>query len=438
MLLLQNGWILDPYTGTDGKRDILINDAGSIVRIHPHITEWAEQIIDVEGKTIAPGFVDVHVHFRDPGQTYKEDLASGAAAAVRGGYTTVVCMANTKPVCDNVETLAYVLHKAESLPVRVLQAAAVTKGLSGEELTDFAALWQAGAAGFTDDGVNLDSEDLCRNAMKQAAALGAPISFHEENPAFLHGAGVNAGSAAARKLGVGGAHRAAEESMVRRDILLAQETGAAVIFQHISSEESVEMIRQARRNHPNIHCEATPHHISLTEADVLRFGANAKMNPPVRLERDRQAIIAGLKDGTVDIIATDHAPHSRAEKNQPFCRAPSGIIGLETAFSVCNTYLVRPGHLERWQLIEKMSVNPAKIYGLSGKEIAEGNRAELVLLDWEPQIVYDTYVSKADNSPYTGLPLFGRVHGIVTGSRALLYGRQESTMEYGGSGRKTG
>lgn len=417
MLLIQNGTVLDPYTDINKKLDVLVGDDGLIHRIAPHIDAMAgARVIDATGCTISPGLVDVHVHFRDPGQTEKEDILTGTAAAIAGGYTTVVCMANTKPVCDNLRTLEYVQDKAQQVPIHVLQACAVTRELKGKELTDFETLHAAGAPGFTDDGINLTSGKLCMQAMQRAKALGVPLSFHEEDPAYVLSPGVNYGSEAAAKFGVLGAMRSSEEEMIARDIELALLTGARVAFQHVSSGRSVSLIREGKARGADIHAEATPHHLSMTEDDVLMFGVNARMNPPLRTEADRQALIAGLLDGTIDMIATDHAPHTAEQKNKPFAQSMSGITGLETAFSVCNSALVQTGRITPMQLMRAMSQNPAAFYGLTGKEIREGNRAELMLANWNADVTYTQFHSKSSNTPFTGLPLTGKVVGIVCGT----------------------
>lgn len=423
MLLLKNAHILDPYTGFDGIRDLRVDNRGAIAEIAPRLTAEGARTVDLSGVTAVPGFVDTHVHFRDPGQTEKEDIFSGARAAAAGGFTTVVCMANTLPACDSVETLSGILTRASDVRnLHILQACAITKGLRGQELTDFPALLAAGAAGFTDDGINLSDAALARRAMEEAARQGTLLSFHEEDPALLGSPGVNAGSEAAKRLGVPGASPESESAMVERDIAFALETGARVVFQHISAARSVELIRRGKAAGASIFCEATPHHISLTEDAVLRHGTYARMNPPLRTEADRAAIVNGLADGTIDMIATDHAPHTRAEKAREWAKAPSGIIGLETAFSVCCTALVHTGKLTRMQLLEKMSRNPAQIYGLRGRSIEPGNRAELALLDWDRETVYSQYCSKAENSPFTGVPLRGAVLGTVFGT-LLTWGR---------------
>lgn len=418
MLLIQNGRVLDPYTNTDEKMDVLIGDDGVIARVVPHIDAPADcEVYDAAGLTVSPGFVDGHVHFRDPGQTQKEDVLTGAAAAAAGGYATVICMANTLPTCDTPEIIRYVTDKAKDCPVEVLQAGAVTKGLKGQEMTDFAALKAAGAPCLTDDGINLTSAGLCRAAMEQAAALDILLSFHEEEPSLVPSPGVNYGSAAAQQFGVPGAMASAETAMIARDIALALDTGARVLFQHVSSAQSAALIRAGKALGAKIYAEVTPHHLSLTEDDVPAHGTYARMNPPLRKEADRQALIDALADGTIDMIATDHAPHTAEEKAREFAKAPSGITGLETAFSVCNTYLVKAGRLTPMQLIEKMSKAPAEVYGLAGRAVAAGNFARLVLLDWDSEMIYKTYKSKAINTPYTGMPLTGAPRAIVTGAR---------------------
>lgn len=418
MLLIQNGRVLDPYTGTDAPGDVLIGEDGVIEALAPRLAAPAGcAVYDADGLTVSPGFVDGHVHFRDPGQTAKEDVLTGAAAAAAGGYATVICMANTLPTCDTPEIIRYVADKAKDCPVQVLQAGAVTRGLKGQELTDFGALLDAGAPCLTDDGINLTSAGLCRAAMERAAALGALLSFHEEEPSLVPSPGVNFGSAAAEKFGVPGARACAESAMIARDIALALDTGARVLFQHVSSAQSVALIRAGKALGAQIYAEVTPHHLALTEEDVLDHGTLARMNPPLRQETDRQALIAGLCDGTIDMIVTDHAPHTAEEKAREFAKAPSGITGLETAFSVCCTYLVQTGRMTPMQLIEKMSMNPAKVYGLTGRAVRAGNYARLVLLDWTANKVYQSYRSKSSNTPFTGAALTGAPRAIVTGCR---------------------
>ena len=421
MLLIRNGRVLDPYTNINAQMDILIGDDGVIRELGPRLDAPAGcAVYDAAGLTVSPGFVDGHVHFRDPGQTEKEDVLTGAAAAAAGGYATVICMANTLPTCDTPEIIRYVTDKAKDCPVEVLQAGAVTKGLKGQELTDFAALQAAGAPCLTDDGINLTNAGLCRAAMEQAAERDILLSFHEEEPSLVPSPGVNFGSAAAQQFGVPGARASAETAMIARDIALALDTGARVLFQHVSSAQSAALIRAGKKLGARIYAEVTPHHISLTEDDVIVHGTYARMNPPLRREADREALIDALADGTIDMIATDHAPHTAEEKAREFAKAPSGITGLETAFSVCNTYLVQTGRLTPMQLVDRMSKAPAEIYGLTGRAVAAGNYARLALLDWDSRMVYKTYRSKAVNTPYTGMQLTGAPRAIVTGARVTL------------------
>ena len=421
MLLIRNGRVLDPYTNINAQMDILIGDDGVIRELGSRLDAPAGcAVYDAAGLTVSPGFVDGHVHFRDPGQTEKEDVLTGAAAAAAGGYATVICMANTLPTCDTPEIIRYVTDKAKDCPVEVLQAGAVTKGLKGQELTDFAALQAAGAPCLTDDGINLTNAGLCRAAMEQAAERDILLSFHEEEPSLVPSPGVNFGSAAAQQFGVPGARASAETAMIARDIALALDTGARVLFQHVSSAQSAALIRAGKKLGARIYAEVTPHHISLTEDDVLAHGTYARMNPPLRREADREALIDALADGTIDMIATDHAPHTAEEKAREFAKAPSGITGLETAFSVCNTYLVQTGRLTPMQLVDRMSKAPAEIYGLTGRAVAAGNYARLALLDWDSRMVYKTYRSKAVNTPYTGMQLTGAPRAIVTGARVTV------------------
>ena len=377
MILIQNGILIDPQRGTMEQKDILLAE-GKILRLADRISaKEAEtvlpkgdtlQTIDAEGLKIGPGLVDVHVHFRDPGFTHKEDILTGAKAAAKGGVTTVVLMANTKPAVDEEQTLRYVIEKGLATDIHVHTCAAITKGLKGQEMTDMAALKEAGAVGFTDDGIPILSEDLVRAAMEEAAALDVPISLHEENPAYIENNGINRGEASAH-LGIGGSDRMAEISLVERDLQIALETGAAFDVQHISAAESVELVRRAKAKalemgQDNIHAEATPHHFTLTEEAAIRYGTLAKMNPPLRTEADRQAVIKGLMDGTIDMIATDHAPHAAQEKEKPLTEAPSGIIGLETAFALAVTNLVKEGYLDFPTLFARMSLAPAQLYHL--------------------------------------------------------------------------
>lgn len=415
MKLIQGGTIVDPQKGKTYRGDILICD-GKIQKIAESI-DPAEyegvQIIDATGRKIGPGLVDVHVHFRDPGFTYKEDIETGAKAAARGGYTAVVLMANTKPSVDNARTLTYVLEKGEKTAIHVHTCASITESLKGEKMTDMSALYDAGAVGFTDDGIPILSEELVRRAMEEAVKLNVPLSFHEEDPGYIENNGINRGKASAH-FGIGGSDRMAEISLVERDLEIALSTGAIFNVQHISAKESVELVRRAKQKaaqlgQSNIHAEATPHHFTLTEEAVMEHKALAKMNPPLREEADRLAVIEGLKDGTIDLIATDHAPHSEEEKSRPITEAPSGIIGLETAFALAVTNLVRPGYLTLVQLFERMSLAPSRMYHLPHGSLEEGVFADFIIFDDEKQVTFDHFVSRSSNSPFLGQTFYGTI-----------------------------
>lgn len=408
MILIKNGRVMDPESKTDERADILID--GDIIRkIGKNIDmEGSIEIIDAEGMIVCPGLIDVHVHFRDPGLTYKEDILTGSRAAARGGFTTVVCMANTKPPADNAETLEYIISEARKSDINVLQTAAVTEGLSGIQLVDMENLKQCGAVGFTDDGFPIMDSGLVLRAMETAKKLNVPISLHEEDPSLVYNSGVNEGNAA-EKLGIRGASRLAEDVMVARDCIIALETGARINIQHVSSGGSVDIIRYAKSKGADIFAEASPHHFTLTEEDVLKYKNNAKMNPPLRTEKDRMKIIEGLKDETIDIIATDHAPHSKEEKEKDFEKAPSGIIGLETALALGITTLVKNNHLTIMELLKKMTFNPAKLYGLNSGRIKEGAKADLLVFHPDEKWVADEFYSKSCNSPFIGWELSGKV-----------------------------
>lgn len=410
MILIKGGRVLDPKSGLDRILDVII-DGNKIISVETPADRdesGFERVIDADGLTVAPGLIDVHVHFRDPGQTYKEDIQTGARAAAAGGFTTVVCMANTKPPVDSVETLEYVLAEGNKTAVRVLSTANITLGMKGETLTDMAALKRHGACGFTDDGIPIMNAVLVKQAMEEAVRLDVPLSFHEEDPAFISNNGINQG-AVSKALGIGGSPALAEDVMIARDCMLALHTGATVDIQHISSGNSVQMIKLAKELGARVFAEVTPHHFTLNETAVQTAGTLAKMNPPLRTEKDRLMILDGLRDGTIDIIATDHAPHSAEEKNRPLVEAPSGIIGLETALALGITHLVRTGYLTLLQLIEKMSLNPASLYKLTQGWLGAGADADLVIFDEAQEWTVERFASKSSNSPFIGESLYGKV-----------------------------
>ncbi len=450
MLLIKNGYLIDPATEWEGNADIWIE--GNRIKKIEHIDDFGDrasdrsnsfsqeevEVIDAKGLIIAPGLVDVHVHFRDPGFLDKEDIFTGAAAAAKGGFTTVVLMANTKPAVDNKETLSYILEKGKQTGIHVQTCATVTLGMQGAELSPFQELLEGGAVGFTDDGVALLKEDVVREAYRQAKVFNVPLSFHEEDPHLIDNNGVNCG-AASEFYGIGGSSRDAEIKMVKRDLELALEIGTRINIQHISTKEAVELVRQAKaketgsengretRSESSIFAEASPHHFSLTEEAVIKRGTMAKMNPPLRTEEDRMAVIGGLQDGTIEMIATDHAPHEAWQKGRTITEAPSGIIGLETALALGIMNLVQPGFLTLAQLIAKMSYHPARFYRLDAGYLQEGGPADLILFDPVKQWKAGPFISKSQNSPFLGETMTGLVRCTICDGK-IIYKSQTETL----------
>ena len=416
-MIIKHGLVVDPASGLSEHMDILVKN-GKIARIAPEISEYSEEILEAGGLVVGPGLIDTHVHFRDPGFTYKEDIHTGAKASAKGGFTTVICMANTSPTVDNTDTLKDNLARASKEDIRIFQAAAISRSLKGRDEVDMLALKEAGACGFTDDGIPLLNAEFCYQAMKNAAKLNVPISLHEEDPAFIRNNGINHGKVS-DALGIYGSPSIAEEALVARDCLLALRSGADVVIQHISSGHSVEMVRLAKKMGAHVWAEVTPHHFTLTEDAMLEHGTLAKMNPPLRTEWDRQMLIEGLKDGTIDMIATDHAPHSKEEKEKPLTEAPSGITGLETSLALGITSLVKPGHLSLTELMEKMSLNPATLYKLDCGRMEEGAPADFVIFDENEKWVVDSFASKATNSPFLGAELTGRVRYTICDGKVV-------------------
>lgn len=398
MILIKNGRLMDPLSGRDKIQDILIKGE-KIVKIEESIEAKEEyKLIDASGLIVAPGLIDVHVHFRDPGGTHKEDLVTGSTSAARGGYTTVVCMANTKPVVDNVDTLKTILEKTKDLPIEVLQVSTVTKGIDGKDLADLKSLRDQGAVGFSDDGKPIMDVSVLKKAMEISKELDMPISLHEEDPSLIEKNGINKFSP-----------RLAEDVMVSRDVALAISIGSKLNIQHISSGVSVEAVRLGKKMGANIFAEVTPHHFTLTEEALEKHGSLAKMNPPLRSSWDKEKVIEGLKDGTIDIIATDHAPHTKEEKDGDIALAPSGIVGLETALSLAITKLVDKGHLSMIDMLKKLTVNPAKLYKLDRGYIKENHRADLVIFSPDEKHKIEEFSSKSRNSPFLNERMKGKI-----------------------------
>ena len=400
---------MDPKSGMNGKADLILSE-GKVESILPEggaEPQPGDEVIDAAGLIVSPGLVDVHVHFRDPGFTDKEDIYTGAAAAARGGYTSVVMMGNTNPRCDNPETLEYMQKKASETPIHIYVTCNATLGMKGEEISDIAGLHKTGAVGVTDDGLPIIDHGILTQVFLKAAQCGIPVSLHEEDPALISENGVNRGKAS-EYYGIGGSPAEAEISLIKRDLRIADGTGARVDIQHISTAGGVEAVREAKGRGLDVHAEATPHHFTLTEDAVIHHGTNAKMNPPLRTEADRLAIIKGLQDGTIDMIATDHAPHTSEEKSRPLTKAPSGIIGLETALGLGITELVVKDYISMMDLIRLMSYGPSQVYNLDAGYIAEGGPADIVLIDPDAEwTVEDNFASKAHNTPFIGWRLKG-------------------------------
>ncbi|MBF1057888.1 MAG: dihydroorotase, partial [Peptostreptococcus sp.] len=354
------------------------------------------------------------------GFTQKEDLVSGAHAAAAGGYTTVILMANTNPKIDSIESLAYIQEKAKDCPINILQEAALTIDFK-DRLVDMDLLHKAGAAGFTNDGVPVMNTKILRDAMLKAAQLDTVIALHEEDNSLIDNHGINAGPIA-DKLGLKGAPRVSEDIMVARDCMLALETGACIDIQHISSGNAVDFIRYAKSIGVKVFAEATPHHFTLTEDDVLEYGVLAKMNPPLRSAEDRERIIAGLIDDTIEIIATDHAPHTADEKNVDFTKAPSGIIGLETALPLAVTELVMKNRLSMIHMLSKFTSNPARYYKLNKGNLQVGKPADVCIFDPNQEYIVESFKSKSSNSPFIGRSLCGKVKYTIVGGDIVYKG----------------
>ncbi|MFC3927397.1 dihydroorotase [Streptococcus caprae] len=408
-LLIKNGRVIDPKSDLDKVLDVLVDD-GKVVQMAETITDEGAEIIDATGLVVAPGLVDIHVHFREPGQTHKEDIHTGALAAAAGGITSVIMMANTNPTISTVETLEEVLTSAAKEDINIYTNATVTQNFDGQNLTDFEALLKAGAVGLSDDGIPLQNAGLVRAAFKKAKSLDAIVALHEEDPDLNGVLGLNEG-VAKEHFGCGGARGVAEYSMMARDVMIAYETGARFHVQHLSKAESVKVVAFAQSLGAQVTAEVSPQHFSKTEDLLLIKGPNAKMNPPLRTEEDRLAVIEGLKSGVISIIATDHAPHHKDEKNvSDITQASSGMTGLETSLSLGLTNLVATGDLTLKDFLATMTCNPADLYALDAGYLAENGPADLVIFHPEQdRLVTENFQSKASNSPFVGETLKGVV-----------------------------
>ncbi len=415
-LVLEGARVLDPVEGIDACLTVHVTQ-GVISRLEP-----ATQARP--GLVLAPAFVDPHVHLRTPGREDEEDVASGTAAAAAGGYCAILAMPNTDPVVDSAAVLGALVEQAQEeavVPVGFL--ASITKGLAGAELTEMVELAERGAAGFTDDGKPVVSASLLRRALQYSGVTGGLLALHEEDPSLTRGAHMHEGRVSA-ELGLGGYPSVGESTMVERDLALAGYEARPLHILHLSARESVDALRRAREAGVRASGEVSPHHLCLTDEAVRTLDPNVKMSPPLRAEEDRQALLAGLRDGTIEAIATDHAPHARHEKEVPFEEAPNGVTGLETAFAAINTHLVRPGVLPLETVLERMSAGPARIFGLERPRVAVGAKANLVLLDLERrwQVEAGGFRSKSANSWLLGETLTGSVELTVANGR-VAYAR---------------
>lgn len=425
-IILKNGTRIDPESKNISIGNLYLSN-GYIVDQDCFFEEEADEIIDVKDQWIMPGFVDLHVHLREPGFEYKETIHTGANAAARGGYTTILAMPNTKPVADCVDVVNYIHEKAETAMIHVLQVGAVTKGQQGVELADIEAMIEVGIPAISEDGKSVADAGLYKKAMEIVARLDIPIFAHCEDQTMLNGGFVNADEFTCNK-GWKGITNAVEDVIIARDIILAKETGARLHLCHCSTKDSVAMIKIAKEQGLPITGEVCPHHFSLCSEEINLEDANFKMNPPLRTRKDVQALINGLSTDIMDVIATDHAPHSEEEKKQSFEKAPFGIVGLETAASLTYTYLVKPGYLSPLQMAEKMSLNPARIIRQKTGSLAPGSISDVVVFD--PNCTYliepREFASKGRNTPFAGKKVYGKV--IYTICNGLVVYREKGEL----------
>lgn len=423
-LWITNGRVIDPASKRDDVGDVFITDGKFVASLGAAEKKRAKKI-DARGLVVCPGLVDIHVHFREPGQTHKETILTGAQAAAAGGFTTVVCMPNTSPVADNAGTIELINNAARKAAVHVYPTGCITVGMKGAQLAPHGSLKKAGVVAITDDGLCVTSNELMRRAVEYAKMFDLPVLDHCQDESLTKGAVMNEGTVSTR-LGLRGWPHAAEDIIVARNIILSSYTGAHIHMQHISSAMSVELMRRAKQDGINVTAEATPHHIALTEEALATYDTNFKMNPPLRTEHDRKAIIAGLKDGALDCIGTDHAPHAPDEKDREFDYAPNGITGLETALPVCLDVLVRENKFKLSRVIDLLTRRAAGILKLPAGTLAAGENADVCLFDPEEKWIYDAKkgFSKSLNSPWSGRGMTGRVKTTIVSGKVVFNGRK--------------
>ena len=418
--IIKGGRVVDPASGTDAVKDVLFED-GIIVKVEENISEAAENVIDASGCLVCPGLIDLHVHLREPGFEHKETIRTGARAAARGGFTTICCMPNTKPVVDCVDMVDYIVEQSKEVTdLNILPIAAITANQEGEYITDFEQLKAHGAVAVSEDGKSVMNARVARQAMRLAAIVDIPVFAHCEDKNLAARGVMNAGERA-RELGLYGIMNAVEDVIVARDILLAKNTGARLHLCHCSTKDSVAMVAQAKKEGLDVTAEVTPHHFTLTEEAITSDDANFKMNPPLRKQEDVDALIEGLKSGIMDCISTDHAPHHATEKERPFAEAPFGITGLETAVSLTITELVDKGVLTPMQMVERMSYNPAKVLRSDKGTLLPGRAADITIINPDEEYVIDSskFASLGKNTPFNGKKVKGKVGYTISGGKTV-------------------
>ena len=420
-LLIKNGRIINPASDMDAKGDILVVD-DMVAEIAEHIETEADKVIDAEGKWVTPGFIDLHVHFRDPGFEYKETIATGSQAAAMGGFTTVCCMPNTNPVIDSEIMVEYLKMRADrDAVVNVLPIGAITKGQSGEELAEIGKMTKAGACAISEDGKSVMSASLLKTAMNYSKMFNIPVLSHCEDRSLVGGGVMNAG-VQSQIMGLKGISNDSEDVIAARDIILAENTGAKLHLCHVSTRGSVQLLREAHARGVKVSAEVCPHHFTLSDEAVVSYDANTKMNPPLRSNEDVEALRKALKDNTINCIATDHAPHSVDEKNCEYDKAAFGIVGLETALALGVTTLVEGGYLTPMELIEKMTINPANVLGIEKGDISVGKIADIAIVDADTlyNIDVNTFKSKGKNTPFDGYEVKGKVLYTIVGGKVVV------------------
>lgn len=419
-LLIKNGRVIDPYSNKDELSDILVED-DKILKVAENIQEDSDEVLDAAGCFVMPGLIDLHVHLRDPGLEYKENLETGSMAAAKGGFTTIVAMANTLPVIDSGDKISSIYEKAARLsPIHVLQAGAVTKGMLGEELADIASMAACGAAALSEDGKTVMDASLYQEGLRTAARYNLPVLDHCED-AELKGKGVMNECETSKKYGLPGILNEVEDRIIQRDIQLARETGAKLHICHCSTKGAVDLVRQGKEIGIHVTAEVCPHHFTLTSEEIPADDTNYKMAPPLRSREDVDALIKGLADGTIDAISTDHAPHAAHEKDKDWRKAAFGIVGLETAVALTITRLVEPGYLTPMMMAERMSTTPARILGIDKGSLQEGKSADIVIIDPSRSYKIDknTFFSKGRNTPFHGWDVKGKVKATICDGRIV-------------------